>query len=720
MKKLIKKSRVMIFAIMASIMFSFQLSAGNPFFGVCGHKWGPYSPGNETTVLDLAQQLGVGLYRVDLGTNDYALTDALLAAAGTRDIKLVAILSGMNANYNVSYNEGYAFALKYKGKIPYYQLSNEQDLPTLNAGLNGTSVNDYDNTKYANAKTEIQGLSDGIKAADPNAKTIVNISWIHYGFIQRLVNEGVNFDIIGIDWYWGDITNIDVNGTSLNLPAYIKSQFNKPMWMTEVDRWEGSTGGNEIAQADWISQNAPAYRNNPNISAVIVYELLNEPDAWSYEANMGLMYNTTSPKPAFNAYKNAIASSGGGSLPDVIVTSLTYNASTHLFTCVVKNQGAGAQPSDVVIGVGYSVDGTQRTWGQVNGPLAAGASITIGTDGGAYTIPNGTHTITAIADDVNRFTESNETNNQLSQSITIGSLPDVIVTSLSYNTSTHIFTCDIKNQGSVATPAGTPVGVAYSVDGVKVTWGAVTVVPLTAGASATVGSDGGAYTIPNGTHTISAYADDMNRFAESNETNNQFSGVNLPDVIVTSLTYNNGIFTCVVKNMGTVSTPTGVTIGVDYLVDDVSSTWGDVPGPLAAGASVTIGTGGGAYIIPTGTYTMAAYVDDINRFAESNETNNQFSTSFMKSAVIIASTIVMADVPKVSLYPNPATTNLTIQLPIVQVNEKAQIYNTLGRLVKEINVTNNIQQVNIEYLTNGVYFVRLTRSPNISLMFVKQ
>jgi hypothetical protein len=40
---------------------------------------------------------------------------------------------------------------------------------------------------------------------------------------------------------------------------------------------------------------------------------------------------------------------------------------------------------------------------------------------------------------------------------------------------------------------------------------------------------------------------------------------------------------------------------------------------------VTIGTGGGAYVIPDGSHTILAWVDDLNRFAESNETNNKFS-----------------------------------------------------------------------------------------------
>jgi len=212
---------------------------------------------------------------------------------------------------------------------------------------------------------------------------------------------------------------------------------------------------------------------------------------------------------------------GSSALPDVIVTSLSY--ASGIFTSTVKNQGTAAIPAGTDIGVAYFVDGVYRTWGGVSGPLAAGASVTIGTNGGPYTIRNGTHTITAFVDDENRFAESDETNNKLSQLITVGApnaLPDVIVTSLSY--ASGIFTSTVKNQGTAATPAGTDIGVAYSVDGVYRTWGGVSG-PLAAGASVTIGSNGGPYTIPRGTHTITAFVDDVNRFAESDETNNKLS-----------------------------------------------------------------------------------------------------------------------------------------------------------------------------------------------------
>src|ERR1017187_858737 len=108
-------------------------------------------------------------------------------------------------------------------------------------------------------------------------------------------------------------------------------------------------------------------------------------------------------------------------LPDLIVVSIGYDAPTGLFTSVVKNIGAGpVAPPGVTIGVAYSVDGAKVGCGWVTSPLAAGASVTIGAGCGAYTISNGTHTITALADDANLIVESNETNNSLSQQITIG------------------------------------------------------------------------------------------------------------------------------------------------------------------------------------------------------------------------------------------------------------------------------------------------------------
>src|ERR1700716_2671099 len=81
-------------------------------------------------------------------------------------------------------------------------------------------------------------------------------------------------------------------------------------------------------------------------------------------------------------------------IPDLVVTQISYSSATGIFTSTVRNQGTAATPAGVAIGVAYFVDGVYRTWGSSANSLAAGASVTIGSGGGTYAIPAGTHTIT--------------------------------------------------------------------------------------------------------------------------------------------------------------------------------------------------------------------------------------------------------------------------------------------------------------------------------------
>lgn len=110
----------------------------------------------------------------------------------------------------------------------------------------------------------------------------------------------------------------------------------------------------------------------------------------------------------------------------------------------------------------------------------------------------------------------------------------------------------------------------------------------------------------------------------------------LPDVIVTALSYTNGIFTATVKNQGAATTPSGVQIGVGFFVDSVWKTYGFVSGALAAGASGTV-NGVASYTVPTG-HTIMAYADDAGRFAESNETNNQMTITVGTATTTTTST----------------------------------------------------------------------------------
>jgi hypothetical protein len=77
----------------------------------------------------------------------------------------------------------------------------------------------------------------------------------------------------------------------------------------------------------------------------------------------------------------------------------------------------------VPIGVAYFVDGQYRTWGAVTTSLQPGASLTITTQGGPWQATAGSHILTALVDDVDRFAEENEQNNAFSTSFVVGTAP---------------------------------------------------------------------------------------------------------------------------------------------------------------------------------------------------------------------------------------------------------------------------------------------------------
>src|SRR5262249_20126066 len=237
-----------------------------------------------------------------------------------------------------------------------------------------------------------------------------------------------------------------------------------------------------------------------------------------------------------------------GSLPDLIVTNFTWSPTTPtvgqpvLFSATIKNQGTAATPDGIVEGIGFLVDGATVTWSSnYTSSIAPGSSVTLtandGRSGNMWTATAGTHTVEAFVDDVNRIAESNENNNTLSSTLTVGvpvGLPDLIVTNFTWSPTTVtvgqpvLFSATIKNQGTAATPNGIFAGIGFLVDGVTVTWEGTYSSSIPPGSSVTLSATSGPsgsnmWTATAGTHTVEAFVDDVNRIAESNENNNTLS-----------------------------------------------------------------------------------------------------------------------------------------------------------------------------------------------------
>ena len=72
-----------------------------------------------------------------------------------------------------------------------------------------------------------------------------------------------------------------------------------------------------------------------------------------------------------------------------------------------------------------------------------------------------------------------------------------------------------------------------------------------------------------------------------------------------------------------------------------------------------------------------------------------------------------------NIYPNPSSEFLTIEMTGIKMKEKFQIYNSIGVLIKEVDMS-QASQINISNLPNGVYFIRLKKYPQQTQRFIKQ
>jgi hypothetical protein len=117
---------------------------------------------------------------------------------------------------------------------------------------------------------------------------------------------------------------------------------------------------------------------------------------------------------------------------------------------------------------------------------------------------------------------------------TTTALPDLVVTDLIFPTYMKAgqalrFGVIVKNQGTVATPAGVEIGVGFYVDGTEASWSGTDVSSLAAGASTTLyanrGGVGGtgSWTATAGRHNLRATVNDAHRVAETTTTNNSKS-----------------------------------------------------------------------------------------------------------------------------------------------------------------------------------------------------
>ncbi len=324
-------------------------------------------------------------------------------------------------------------------------------------------------------------------------------------------------------------------------------------------------------------------------------------------------------------------------LSDVVVKDIAFTreeAGRIRLAALIANEGQVETPD--VVGVAFFVDDKYATSGtisplpaQESKPVRASQSLTL----------SGSHKVTAVVDDINRFPEEREDNNVRTEQIDFGAPPtpgpqqaDAIILNVTMGNGRFTegdaitFEAMVRNIGSAVT--GDVVGVAFLVNGQYITFG--TAPPIAPGDTRSIRSVS-TWRAVAGRHQLVAVVDDINRFPELSEENNVYQlsfqvfkrdEMQLPDSTLDAIDFEvdpsgKVVLKATVSNIGGARTPD--VVGVAFFVDGGYVTYG-LTDPMDPGTTKTVPAVKAVSL--QGRHKITAIVDDINRYDEASHQNN--------------------------------------------------------------------------------------------------
>ena len=158
----------------------------------------------------------------------------------------------------------------------------------------------------------IRMLTQTIYQVDPDAQIMINmvpaddpgINYHPVAFLQRLVNEGIGFDVVGMELY-PDLAPLhdssgypDLAWTSARLDAF--GGIGKPVLLSEIGIPQTPSSA---AQTQWMKDVYTLAFNKPYVRGVVWLFVVDDP----FLPGAGLMNDDYTPRPAFTSLGDLIA-----------------------------------------------------------------------------------------------------------------------------------------------------------------------------------------------------------------------------------------------------------------------------------------------------------------------------------------------------------------------------------------------------------------------------
>ena len=308
-------------------------------WGGNGHNKGyvAYPESQVEKQIKVAAELGVGIYRFNYNPatlDEIEYLDYVVKLCKAYGLKMMLVMDnsgpapnsdGYQSSKEASYisalaDRGRMIAARYAGKIDYIQIFNEVDIPCLvnGQGGDGSNVNQFNQTWLAIYAKRFKAVNDAIKAENKSVKTVVNISYKHTGLFDYLADYqgGVNFDVIGLDWY----SNM---GSMTDMLTYLTRYKQKEIIVCETNIWDGTEGKYEAERTAYLTKvmKEAYYHPSKRVKGLIFYELLDERnlvehenEAWFGLVNCDINGNIGAVKPAYKEIQKLL----GGKAMDTI------------------------------------------------------------------------------------------------------------------------------------------------------------------------------------------------------------------------------------------------------------------------------------------------------------------------------------------------------------------------------------------------------------------
>ena len=242
-------------------------------------------------------EMGVKLIRIncDVVGENFDYLDRIVALCSSYGLKLILCL-GLTSDLdgNTEYYE--TIASRYDGKsghgfIDYIEIGGEEENRFLIEG-NGDSLSHYDMSGIMTLHKEFESAIKGVKNSGSPTKTIIDFSHLHYAPLLYMYGRGLDFDVIGIDWY----TNM---GALSKVLEPVLNKFPHEIIITESNLWNNETTNHENPE-EWsqlIEFMDLAY-NTSRVKGLCFYELMDEPaietgGGFDKEAHFGFLYTNS-------------------------------------------------------------------------------------------------------------------------------------------------------------------------------------------------------------------------------------------------------------------------------------------------------------------------------------------------------------------------------------------------------------------------------------------